>query len=41
MTDDLTYLDDGWHYDSEGFVRLGTAFAKAMNDLEETCAPSR
>ena len=41
VTDDLTYLDDGWHYDSEGFVRLGTAFAKAMKNLEETCAPSR
>ncbi len=41
VTDDLTYLDDGWHYDSEGFVRLGTAFAKAMNKLEETCVPFR
>ena len=41
VTDDLTYLDDGWHYDSQGFVRLGVAFAKAMKKLEETCAPSR
>ena len=41
VTDDLTYLDDGWHYDSQGFVRLGVAFANAMYDLEESCAPSR
>lgn len=41
VTDDLTYLDDGWHYDSQGFVRLGVAFAQAMKNLEETCAPSR
>ena len=41
VTDKLTYLDDGWHYDSEGFVRLGIAFAEAMNKLEETCALSR
>lgn len=41
VTDDLGYLDDGWHYDTEGFVRLGTAFAEAMIKLEETCAPAR
>lgn len=37
VTDDLPYLDDGWHYDTEGVIRLGTAFAKAMLMLEETC----
>ena len=40
VTDDLPYLDDGWHYDSEGFIRLGTAFAEAMIELRRTCAPS-
>jgi len=39
VTDNLAYLDDGWHYDTDGFVRLGTAFAEAMMDLEQKCAP--
>ena len=38
VTDDLAYLEDGWHYDTDGFVRLGTAFAEAMNGLEQKCA---
>ena len=36
-TEDLPYLDDGWHYNTEGFVRLGTAFAEAMIELEQRC----
>ena len=36
-TDGLPYLEDGWHYNTEGFVRLGTAFAEAMIDLELRC----
>lgn len=40
VTDDLKYLDDGWHYDTGGFVRLGTAFAEAMIELERKCAHS-
>jgi len=40
ITDDLNYLDDGWHYDTQGFVRLGTAFAEAMIELESRCARS-
>lgn len=40
VTDDLGYLDDGWHYDTDGFVRLGTAFADAMIELEQKCAPA-
>ncbi|MDX1515238.1 MAG: sialate O-acetylesterase [Woeseiaceae bacterium] len=36
-TDDLPYLDDGWHYDTEGVIRLGTAFAEAMIQLEHRC----
>jgi len=41
VTDELAYLDDGWHYNTDGFVRLGTAFAAAMNELENRCSPSR
>lgn len=41
VSDDLGYLEDGWHYDTQGFVRLGTAFAEAMSKLEQTCAPPR
>lgn len=36
-TDDLGYLDDGWHYDTDGFIRLGTAFAEVMIELEKDC----
>ncbi len=36
-TEDIGYLDDAWHYDSDGFVRLGKAFADAMMELEEEC----
>ena len=36
-TDDYSYLDDGWHYDSDGFVKLGAAFAEAMIELEQEC----
>ena len=39
VTDDLAHLDDAWHYDTDGFVRMGTAFAEAMVELEEGCAP--
>ena len=38
VTDELGYLDDAWHYDSDGFVRLGAAFAEAMTELETRCA---
>ena len=40
VTDDLEYSDDAWHYDTDGFVRLGTAFAEAMRELELRCAHS-
>ncbi|NNE59580.1 MAG: hypothetical protein HKN35_01650 [Woeseia sp.] len=36
-TDALPYLDDGWHYNTGGFIRLGTAFAEAMIKLEQRC----
>ena len=41
VTDELAYLDDGWHYDTDGFVRLGTAFAEAMIELETRCGRSK
>ena len=37
VTDDLAHSSDAWHYDTDGFVRLGTAFAEAMQDLEQKC----
>ena len=37
VADDLTHSSDAWHYDTDGFVRLGTAFAEAMKDLEHEC----
>ena len=40
VTDDLTHSSDAWHYDTDGFVRLGTAFAEAMQDLEQKCEPN-
>ena len=40
VTDELGYLDDGWHYDTDGFVRLGAGFADAMIELKKQCARS-
>ena len=31
--------NDAWHYDSAGYVALGKAFAEAMADLQDACAP--
>ena len=38
-TDDIGHLDDGWHYDTNGVMRLGVAFAEAMIELERECGP--
>lgn len=38
ITDDLDYLDDGWHYDSAGYLILGAAFAEAIAELYSSCA---
>ncbi|MDO6476239.1 sialate O-acetylesterase [Alteromonas sp. 1_MG-2023] len=35
--DKETHLDDGWHYQSEGYVHLGQEFAAAMLKLQQTC----
>jgi hypothetical protein len=39
VTDNLGYLNDGIHYDTDGFIRLGIAFAEAMSELEQDCGP--
>jgi len=31
------FSDDAWHYDSDGFIRMGIAFAKAVKKLESEC----
>jgi hypothetical protein len=40
VTENLNYRDDEYHYDTEGFIRLGEAFAKAALRLENTCSES-
>lgn len=40
-TDDFGYLDDGWHYDTAGYIELGSAFARAMRELQRRCKPRR
>lgn len=39
ITDTGTYgkIDYGWHYDSEGYLKMGAAFAKAMQQLKTSC----
>ena len=37
VTENLHYVGDPWHYDTNGFVRLGEAFAEAVLRLEENC----
>jgi len=36
VTDNLNYLDE-YHYDTEGIIRLGKAFAEAVLRLEKKC----
>jgi hypothetical protein len=39
VTEQLNYPpDDDWHYDSEGFLLLGVAFADATHELMRRCA---
>ena len=41
VTDELSYpRDDPWHYTTDGFLRMGEAFAEAMLELQASCAPS-
>ena len=41
VTDGLNYRDDAWHYDTEGFILLGEAFADSILRLEESCGRQR
>ena len=36
-TDEFGYIEDGWHYDTEGYLVLGAAFADAVFALEADC----
>ena len=31
------FSDDAWHYDTDGFIKMGIAFAKAVKQLEGNC----
>ena len=31
------FSNDAWHYDTDGFIRMGIAFAKAVKQLEGKC----
>ena len=31
------FSDDAWHYDTDGFIKMGIAFAKALKQLESNC----
>ena len=31
------FSSDAWHYDSEGFIKMGEAFALAYLNLEDSC----
>lgn len=37
VTQDFAFLPDGWHYESQEYIRLGEAFAAAVAELEGTC----
>ncbi len=40
VTNEFEYPDDdAWHYTSDGYFRLGQAFADAVAELEESCPP--
>ena len=36
-TDSYTFSSDAWHYDSDGYIQMGVAFAKAIALLEHSC----
>ena len=31
------FSDDAWHYDTDGFIKMGIAFAKSLKQLEGNC----
>ena len=36
-TESYNFSEDAWHYDTDGFIKMGTAFAKAVKQLESNC----
>ena len=38
ITEKFTHLEDGWHYHSSDYIRLGEAFAKSVNQLNKQCS---
>lgn len=40
VTEDFSFLPDGWHYQSAEYIRLGKAFAEATVSLRESCGGS-
>lgn len=37
--DDYQHISDGWHYDSEAYLKMGAAFARAMTETAASCEP--
>jgi len=37
VTEEFDYLEDGWHYTTNGYLQLGAAFADAVHKLEPDC----
>ena len=31
------FSNDAWHYGTDGFIKMGIAFAKAVKQLEDNC----
>ena len=36
-TEQYAFIEDGWHYDSSGFINMGKAFASAADKLHKKC----
>ena len=36
-TESYQFSNDAWHYDTDGFIKMGIAFAKAVEQLESNC----
>ena len=36
-TESYQFSNNAWHYDTDGFIKMGIAFAKAVEQLESNC----
>ena len=36
--DNYQHSEDGWHYVSEAYLKMGAAFANAVRELEQSCS---